>query len=145
MATLSEMYKRVDAFDADRLTTTVISEQVDTLADIQRDQMKHGLNSEGEPIGYYAMAAYAEMKNRMNPLPGNGVVDLLLTGDFYRGIEAEIGEDEIIFGSSDDKSDMLQDKYGEEIFGMNPDSRAKYREIFYKKYIFELKRLLKVD
>lgn len=90
----------------------------DTLVSFNQEQMQDSIDSEGEPLGEYASIAYANRKGRIT-------VDLKLTGDFYRGMFAKTDEYPVIFGSTDDKTEDLKNKYGENIFGTTKNNTSR--------------------
>lgn len=124
MATLLALIKRVEQLPID----TVISESVEAVApqitDRQRDQMLEGKNAEGKTIGRYRDPAYARYKNSLNPVPGLGIPDLKLTGEFYREIYAEVRGDKVIIDSTNEKTEALAKRFGESIFGLNKATKA---------------------
>jgi hypothetical protein len=99
----------------------------DRLVKSQRAQMLYGEGSKGK-IGKYRSAAYARKKYQMNPIAGEGNVDLRLTGDFSKGVFADVRTDGVVLDSGDPKTSALVKKYGEDIFGLNPDYAADYSE-----------------
>ena len=108
------------------------------LADRQRDQMLEGKNKKGARIGRYRSGAYARMKEVMNPLPGFGVPDLRLTGEFFKQIYVDIRDNTVIVDSTDEKTQSLVNKYGEEIFGLSKNTKSEFikkdlRPVFMKK------------
>lgn len=92
----------------------------------QKDQLYAGFNSIGQRLHSYAWATYAEKKNQMNPVPGYGNPDLKLTGAFYSEIRADIDNDGFQVYSTDEKSQMLEDKYGTEIWTLGEDAKRGY-------------------
>jgi hypothetical protein len=119
MATILQLIERIKKADTDNIIEETMEEAAPLITDRQKDQMLGGINSEGKKIGRYRSPAYAAMKSRMNPIPGFGIPDLRLTGDFYKGIYTEVRGDKIITDSVDEKTQDLADKYGEEIFGLS--------------------------
>lgn len=109
---------------------------------LQKDQMLHGLAADGTKIGKYRNPQYAAMKAQMNPLAGEGNVDLKNKGDFYSGIFTDVRADSIVVDSADQKSTALQSKYGERIFGLDDDSKSEYaqqvRPVFFQMVTDEL-------
>lgn len=84
----------------------------------------HGIKSDsGEitPEYTYFTRLAKEAKGR-DP----GVVTLYDTGEFHNAMFVDVGSDELEINSMDYKSDDLQEKYGQEIFGLNENSRGLY-------------------
>lgn len=120
---LSSKFKAFDieqaaelAFASDAFLRSVESEQV--------KQMKAGKNADGKIIGKYKSDKYAAKKHAMNPLPGEGNVDLILTGKFSSEIFAQSDGGVMEIASNDSKSSDLESKYGETIFGLS----SKFKE-----------------
>lgn len=91
------------------------------------EQLFKGIDSKGQKLKpKYSRVRYARAKNTVNPLPGYGTPDLKLTGDFYRDfyLKAEPERKFSLF-SSDEKAPKLQEKYGEDIFGLTADNEHK--------------------
>lgn len=121
-----------------------LAKNAEKLAELQTEQMSVGHNARGCKIGWYLNKDYAELKHTMNPKPGQGYVDLKLTGDFYEGVFAEIDMDDIIFDSTDSKSDDLQERYGEEIFGLDEEMTKQFQEQFYDDIMEKIQKALQV-
>lgn len=91
------------------------------LEEVQRDeafliranqtQLQDNKDSNGKSLGKYKSKSYAAFKGRLT-------IDLLLSGDFYKGFFVKARKFPIIFGSSDKKTKILTNKYGEAIFGL---------------------------
>jgi len=79
----------------------------------------------GSPLG----RKYSKMKKSMNPLAGEGNVDLRLTGSYYRGMRMEMKGDDIEMDSSDSKADDLLAKYGGNIYGLNEKNMPIFTEV----------------
>lgn len=130
MATIKALLDRFQNLDAGSIAVDATVETADQLADLNTEQMHKGFNAEGDPIGEYRSEIYAEEKHRMNPLPGFGRVDLRLTGAFYEGMYVRIEGDTIIEGSTDEKEEALQKKYGKIIFGLSAPFKREYLNEF---------------
>lgn len=119
-----ELYNRIKKVNHTEAIEDTMEEASPVIRQKQRNQMHSGLNREGKPIGKYRSPAYAKKKNALNPIPGLGVPDLKLTGEFYKGIYSEVRGDKIIIDSTDGKTPALANRFGEEIFGLNKESKA---------------------
>lgn len=108
------------------------------LIDLQQDQMAVGENAEGDMIGRLKNEEYAKRKKQKGGIAKFGQVDLKNTGDFYDAIFVKIAKKYIEISSSDFKTDGLEEKYGEIIFGLNEYYKVKYAEIL----IMELQDLI---
>lgn len=68
------------------------------------------------------------MKQTLNPLPGLGNVDLILTGGFSKGVFVDARDNSVVIESGDSKSNELQDKYGKngEVLGLSGEIKSEY-------------------
>ena len=80
-----------------------------------------GTSSEETQLKEYASETYARMKASLNP---KGVTDLKLTGDFHRSFVAITEKFPVLFSASNSKTDKLVTKYGENIFGLDEESKT---------------------
>lgn len=124
--TITSLYQKVQSLDTNQIITNSLEQTKEAIANLNVEQMHKGLNANGEPIGAYRNEVYAEIKHRLNPLPGFGVPDLKLTGAFYQATSASISGDRIITDSGDSKSAKLQAKYGKQIFGLSGVYKREY-------------------
>ena len=122
--TLSQFYTKVKQLDSDKIVTDTMEEAAPLITDMQKEQMLSGKNREGKKSGRYRNPSYARMKNAMNPIPGLGVPDLRLTGEFYLGVYTEIRGDKVILDSTDEKTPALALRFGESIFGLSPVTKV---------------------
>lgn len=95
----------------------------DVLADVQREQLSDGINSDGDRLeradkAYYPYAlSYARYKRARGGRVD--VIDLKLTGRFHRLIQARrIGRLKYVLFSTDSKEESLTTKY-EKVFGIS--------------------------
>ena len=64
------------------------------------------------------------MKNKMNP-GANRKVDFYLTGAFYRGMTLiKENDNEFFINSTDEKTDLLKDRFGNNIMGLTKNTYA---------------------
>jgi hypothetical protein len=136
--TIKGLHDKIKSVNVGEVIESSMEDAAPLIADRQKDQMRDGVNQKGAKIGRYRNPAYARKKNAMNPLPGFGVPDLLLTGAFYKGIYADVRGDKLILDSTDGKTPKLAKQYGEEIFGLNRSTKAEFiredlRPVFMKR------------
>lgn len=106
---------------------TIIENTEEEIVELNQEQLYlSGIDAEGNTLDHYRNPEYSEMKAAMNPNPGAGIPDLNLTGNFYRGFEVSVTKDEFILSSTDPKTEWLEERYGEKIFGFTRDSRKRY-------------------
>ena len=127
----------------DDFILTAIKNTSTDLEDVQRDQMQVGENAEGKIIGKLRSADYAKRKKAKGGIAKLGLVDLKNTGDFYDAIFAKVESKFIEISSSDYKTNLLENKYGEIIFGLNDDYKKIYFEILVPEIIDLIRKYLK--
>jgi len=112
----------------DKVSEKAIKESTIDMADMNVNQMMNGLNADGDQIGEYRSVNYAAFKQRLNPAPPPMTPDLRLTGSFHSGLFAKYTGNDIIFGSTDRKSNDLATKYGANIFGLTESNQEEIKE-----------------
>ena len=127
----------------DDFILTAIKNTSNDLEDVQRDQMQVGENAEGNIIGKLRSADYAKRKKAKGGIAKLGLVDLKNTGDFYDAIFAKVESKFIEISSSDYKTNLLEKKYGDIIFGLNDDYKKIYFEILVPEIIDLIRKYLK--
>jgi hypothetical protein len=124
--TINEAYKRVKNLDLRAQVPIIIELTSEELIMLNQAQLyTKSIDRDGEALGGYQSQFYEDLKKGMNPQLG-GLVDLNLTGDFYGGFYVRVEDTEFIIGSTDEKSQELENKYGKDIFGITDDSRGEY-------------------
>lgn len=126
MLTIGKLLDRVIRLDTDRISFESLDDTSDKIAEANTRQLESGTDATGGKVGLYRSEVYAEMKNRMNPKPGFGVVDLRLTGSFYSRMVTNVVGENVITESTDEKAPELEKKYGSEIYGLNSTFKAEY-------------------
>lgn len=124
----------------DKIIVDASERNKDEFADIQTDQMQKGKNSEGGSIGRLRSPAYSQRKKNRGGVAPFGQVDLRNTGKFQRGVFAKVSATGILLDSTDSKTEELTEKYGEEIFGYNEDSKDVVPEVLIPSVVFQIRR-----
>lgn len=129
MGTIKSLAKGLRSINLERQIPIMINATKETLVNYNKDQLLHGLTSEGVTganLRGYRSYEYAVFKNAMNSLPEFGTPDLRLTGAFYSGIKAEISATEITMYSTDIKAPDLETKFTIFIYGVNRKNMSEY-------------------
>jgi hypothetical protein len=119
---LDKLIRRLQALPetARKITEQQLDAQVDFMADLNREQLQAGLNTDGSEIEPpYAMSTV--MRKSILGQPTDKVT-LFDYGDFYAGIVFRKFGDIYEAQSTDWKDEMLQAKYGSKILGLSPES-----------------------
>ena len=125
MGYLNDLLSKMQALDPADIESSMIASTEDDLIAIQKDQLLHGLNAEGQKIGEYKSEAYANYKHALNPLAGFPNKDLRNKGDYYQGITATLVGDALVIESTDPKAEAVEALSGNAL-GLNPESKSKY-------------------
>ena len=122
----------IEKIDVRQATNEVIDETADVLSEANRQQMKEGVNSEGEIIRwqkdshYPYTPAYARKKAKagLQIL----VVDLKFEGGFHNALKTSRKDSSIQFDAPTPITEFLEENYTPKIFGLNDEKTAKYTE-----------------
>ena len=113
--------------DWDSIVLQSVEETKNSAVNYNREQMMDGFASDGEDIGGYASFEYEQMKQELNPF-ANGRVDLKLTGDFHKAMNANVIGNVLLIDSNDSKRNKLVEKYGKKIFGLTEKNQNRYKK-----------------
>lgn len=130
---IDDMIEGINKLNVHEAVGQALKNTKQEIVEYQRSQFLRGFRSDGQRIGKYKNDAYARAKyNRFNPLAGFGFVDLRYTGDYYAGIVALIGSDDVIITSNDSKFQDIAAKYdaNDTLFGLNEDFTADYVDVY---------------
>lgn len=116
-------------------TKKALQANAEGIAELNREQLEKGLDSENKDLGIYRDFAY---KNRFRP------VDLKLTGDFHRSIKPEFASESFNMVATDEKTEKLQDKYGDDIIGLSDKSIEELGTDIIGQVQYELRKELEV-
>lgn len=124
---LTELLKSFQSLNMEQATVKAIEATEGDM--IKRNQLQlniFGMDSKGNTLKPYFDREYATYKYEINPLPGFGIPDLELSGQFYSGFYATVKGTKIEFGSTDSKTGKLTKQYGKNIFGLTTDNVDEY-------------------
>lgn len=101
-----------------------VREQIHLALDYNTESQLYdqGITADGKSLGEYSPFTIEIKRQKGQPTDR---VTLKDEGDFHRGFFAEADKFPVVFGSSDPKADMLQDKYGN-IFGLTADHKRAF-------------------
>lgn len=115
---IKDLARRAKSVNIQELKRQAVSNKAPLLVDLQRKQIRQGLDADGDSLGTYppGYGAFKETLSTYQAPPG--VPDLYLSGMFHRGIRMKLSGDEYEFDSSDSKNAKLTDKY-DPLWGLN--------------------------
>lgn len=113
----------------------MILSQKEEIVSLVRDRWQRGVRPDGTIIGVYRSIEYQQYKAAKNPEAG-GNVDLILTGDLSFGLTLNkvMNVGYTIF-STDEKANMIADKYGLDVFGLTDEEMDLLNEEITKRII----------
>lgn len=140
--TIAEAKRRIDGCVAGFETKSyeVVDGMTSEMAEMQRAQMYAGETALGEPIAP-PYTPFTVMMKQWKGQPTDRVT-LKDTGAFYEGIFVKRSENEIVFGSTDEKTGELTEKYGEEIFGLKMEAYESLSEEWRDKMLAWIKQMI---
>jgi hypothetical protein len=146
MGQLLNLIEKLKTLNVDAVASDAMTRCTVPLADLQRDQLKKGQSSTGGLIGRYKSKSYALKKNLINPLPGLGNVDLILTKDYSKGIKATVDGGKVVVTSGDQKAQHLEKRYGADvIYGLNMEERREFVNGFYRReFLRSIKQVIRL-
>jgi hypothetical protein len=128
MGRLRDYTKRLSGVtveDQEKAILNVFNDNRQTALDLNTGQLFQGRDSLGKPLMEYHNEEYAQFKRKLNP---KGVTDLKLRGSFYKGFFAYAHKFPILFSSTDVKTEMLEEEYGKDIFGLDKESKDTFNK-----------------
>jgi len=97
-----------------KLLFPILKKVLPEIADTNRVQLERGELSTGELMPEYKQEWYKEMKESLSTYKApSGIPDLRVEGDFYDGLYADLDDNGIEFGSTDEKESKLEAMYTE--------------------------------
>lgn len=110
------------------------------IAELNRQQLTVGENSKGQNVGKYVSPRYASFKKRIGSQAPSGIVDLKLSGNLYKKIQAKITPTTITIASTVPYDIYQEKRYGEEIHKLQDQN---WEEIEFKVLVETRKDYLK--
>lgn len=134
MVTVLDVLENFQKLNIEKDVKVTIAQTVDSLKQLNIEQLKSGQTSEGGRFKHYRSKSYAEMKNQMNPEAGYGNPDLILTGYTVSTIRVDVGSDSLEY-TFDDRYNLAE-KYGKDnILGLQDKQQEYYNEnVFFPEF-----------
>ena len=117
--------KEIKNDDVEKGILKIIDDNKHIAIDLNTTQLMSGKDSNGDMLDHYRSPGYADFKLSLNP---KGVTDLRVTGAFQDSFFIKDDKFPISFSATDEKTDELTKKYGEQIFGLTKESLGTLNE-----------------
>ena len=142
--TIREFHNRLKALDIQYLKEEAVFRNRDELVRLNQSQLHLGETKTGDNISpSYRDRDYAEYKTMLSSYEApNFVPDLFVTGEFYKGMDVEVSNNEYDIYSRDEKNDDLTLKY-KDIFGLQDKNKEIAMQIVTKTFVNLISEKLK--
>jgi hypothetical protein len=141
---LGSFKQALEDLDLQEISRIVVEKTAPKISELNVDQLRHGLTSQETRLRPYRGAKYARVKHEMNPLPGLGNPDFILTGAFTGAIRTEVQGDTVGTHSYNEKAPELEARDGaDKIYGLGSERHNEYvQETLQPEFIQEAKNAL---
>jgi hypothetical protein len=143
MATILEMLKRLEVINMMEVAAEAIESTKEDLKEWQKEQLFAGYINDGKTK---ITPPYKASTRRTKARKGQPYdrVTLRDTGAFYEGIFIDVRNSTFVTDSTDEKSSILQDKYGSKIFGIGGVFKVGYIQELRPALMDNLRKRLKL-
>lgn len=127
MATIKQVLDNFKGLDFWKVASESMVQNKENIEQYNREQLMKGVDKFGKKFYEYKSPLYADVKHRMNPLPGYGYADGKATGAFHEEITFRmINEKNYLIYSQDEKYKKLisPKMFGADIFGLTSESKT---------------------
>lgn len=130
---LSTNLSRIDLM---AITESALQARPDIIAELNRDQLRQGQTSNAASLPPYSNVSVNKFGKTAGP------IKLYDTGDFYKGIKPEFAQTSFTIEDSDFKTDMLKDRYGDDILGLTQENIGELAQDALGQIQYELRQAL---
>lgn len=120
----------------------ILNKHSKDITELNKKQLEKGEKSDGSFLRQYATSTIKIRQLEGNPVKGN-LIALYDTGDFWRGFWSLAYDGKLELLSSDKKTNMLIEQYGEGIFGLTQDSFEQLYKIILPELRSEIYKFIK--
>ena len=119
---IDELLNILNSIDPIKEAGIGMEEAKDKVIDLNHQQLLKGQRADGSSLGTYRPFTIAKRREKGRQ---TSFVDLFYEGDFQNKFDLRVSSDTYEIFSTDSKSDKLQDKYGDNIFGLQVENRLR--------------------
>jgi hypothetical protein len=132
---INRLSTNLSKIDLPAITERALEARPDIIAELNRDQLRVGQTATGRTTGTYSKRSKAVF-GKTDP------VKLFDTGAFYKSIKPEFGNKSFTVEDTDWKTDMLKDKYGDDILGLSKSSIGELAQDALGQIQYELRKAI---
>lgn len=137
MSTALVILNKLKRIDVNLSAAVAMENTADEATKQQRDQLNKGLKSDNSYLPDYSFRSVFQYGKTPGP------IKLYDTGAFYRGILIDVRGDIFIMESADEKSSMLQNRYGKDILGLGEAAKKEWIRFLRPEFLKQIKNYLK--
>lgn len=123
----------LDRIQPESAVQQAIIENKEPLLKLNDSQLDKGVDARGADLGQYKNFKY---KNRFRP------IDLKQKGDFRNAEDIIVDDTDMLFVDPDTKTDILMNRYGDDIIGLTDDNQTAAAQILAPSVIQHLENQL---
>lgn len=112
---IRDLRNNISGIDLDTITEKALKARGDDIAELNRDQLRRGERVDGSILPSYSQKSVTRFGKPA------GAIKLFDSGDYYAGIMPKFTNKSFEVIDTDDKTDLLEEKYGTTI-GLQQDS-----------------------
>jgi hypothetical protein len=120
----------------DKATEAALKARKEEISELNRDQLRMGKRADDTFLPPYSSNSVTKFGKPKGP------IRLFDTGDFYKGVAPDFNKSEFEVKGRDNKTDMLQDRYGDSIIGLSKDSLNELAQDSIGQIQYELRKQL---
>lgn len=120
MLTFVGLRRKFETLDTDKVVIDSMNATADDLEEKNRERMLDGVKADGSVMPHYSYISQTVYGYPDEP------IKLRDTGAFQRAIVVKLEGGKVVTESTDEKTDMLVERYGEDIFGTFGDYKSEY-------------------
>jgi hypothetical protein len=136
MASINQFADRLKSLSIINESRTALEDNKPLIKDLNRERMLEGRKTDGNFLPNYSRTSQVVYGYPNEP------IKLKDTGAFQSAITVEIEQEKIITGSSDDKTGMLVERYGDNIFGLGTQDKVELIVPLRKSLVGNIKKKL---
>jgi hypothetical protein len=134
MATVSKMLRAFQRINLNDEVAKAIKKRQDLYLQLNKDQLMIGEDADAKKLPPYRSKSYAELKAKMNTLPGIGTPDYRLSGKLYNSMKLVFTADTVDVISTVPYFEDIKSR-DQRAFGLSRESKAELIDTYLQQQI----------